>query len=115
MFEQQAADILGIPFDEWTQGRPRDRGLHAGHRLQAGEAGAARDGRVVERLELPGLSPDAKRPPTRGPAVSSTYGCPTYRARTLWASSPLRPGRSDEHTSELQSLMRNSYAVICLK
>src|SRR3546814_4709438 len=23
--------------------------------------------------------------------------------------------RSDEHTSELQSLMRNSYAVICLK
>jgi hypothetical protein len=55
MFEQQAADILGIPFDEWTQGRPRDRGLHAGHRLQAGEARAARDGRVVERLELPGL------------------------------------------------------------
>src|SRR3546814_6070438 len=34
----------------------------------------------------------------------------------------LRPGsyasdvsRSDEHTSELQSLMRNSYAVLCLK
>src|SRR3546814_10185322 len=24
-------------------------------------------------------------------------------------------GRSEEHTSELQSLMRNSYAVICLK
>src|SRR3546814_2889302 len=24
-------------------------------------------------------------------------------------------GRSDEHTSELQSLMRNSYAVFCLK
>src|SRR3546814_10197551 len=26
-----------------------------------------------------------------------------------------RPGRSEEHTSELQSLMRNSYAVFCLK
>src|SRR3546814_5563821 len=26
-----------------------------------------------------------------------------------------RHGRSEEHTSELQSLMRNSYAVICLK
>src|SRR3546814_10073201 len=25
------------------------------------------------------------------------------------------PGRSEEHTSELQSLMRSSYAVICLK
>src|SRR3546814_6974961 len=24
-------------------------------------------------------------------------------------------GRSEEHTSELQSLMRNSYAVLCLK
>src|SRR3546814_1932186 len=26
-----------------------------------------------------------------------------------------KPGRSEEHTSELQSLMRNSYAVFCLK
>src|SRR3546814_9451275 len=25
------------------------------------------------------------------------------------------PARSEEHTSELQSLMRNSYAVLCLK
>src|SRR3546814_946003 len=25
------------------------------------------------------------------------------------------PARSDEHTSELQSLMRNSYAVLCLQ
>src|SRR3546814_1087097 len=27
----------------------------------------------------------------------------------------LNPSRSEEHTSELQSLMRNSYAVFCLK
>src|SRR3546814_10539729 len=27
----------------------------------------------------------------------------------------LTPGRSEEHTSELQSLMRISYAVFCLK
>src|SRR3546814_10671348 len=27
----------------------------------------------------------------------------------------LQPWRSEEHTSELQSLMRNSYAVFCLK
>src|SRR3546814_10313777 len=28
---------------------------------------------------------------------------------------PSAVGRSEEHTSELQSLMRNSYAVFCLK
>src|SRR3546814_5548537 len=28
---------------------------------------------------------------------------------------PIAPGRSEEHTSELQSLMRISYAVFCLK
>src|SRR3546814_17500168 len=31
-----------------------------------------------------------------------------------WPKSPL-PARSEEHTSELQSLMRISYAVFCLK
>src|SRR3546814_1545999 len=31
------------------------------------------------------------------------------------ASSAKRSGRSEEHTSELQSLMRISYAVFCLK
>src|SRR3546814_6657539 len=35
---------------------------------------------------------------------------------TLWCvSDNLRTGRSEEHTSELQSLMRISYAVFCLK
>src|SRR3546814_6493179 len=28
---------------------------------------------------------------------------------------PIKSSRSDEHTSELQSLMRTSYAVFCLK
>src|SRR3546814_116967 len=31
------------------------------------------------------------------------------------APSPAKAGRSEEHTSELQSLMRISYAVFCLK
>src|SRR3546814_2028202 len=36
---------------------------------------------------------------------------------TLWIMSPLKRAgrRSEEHTSELQSLMRISYAVFCLK
>src|SRR3546814_7755395 len=38
---------------------------------------------------------------------------PSTSAKTL-ASSPVR-NRSEEHTSELQSLMRISYAVFCLK
>src|SRR3546814_5381494 len=37
--------------------------------------------------------------------VSGTIGC----------SSPVQNIRSEEHTSELQSLMRHSYAVFCLK
>src|SRR3546814_4548848 len=34
---------------------------------------------------------------------------------SLAAARPLSSRRSDEHTSELQSLMRISYAVFCLK
>src|SRR3546814_8015322 len=34
-------------------------------------------------------------------------------ARSHWARVP--PSRSEEHTSELQSLMRISYAVFCLE
>src|SRR3546814_6159404 len=33
----------------------------------------------------------------------------------LWAAANQLSARSEEHTSELQSLMRNSYAVFCLK
>src|SRR3546814_3323310 len=45
-------------------------------------------------------------------------GCasPGYRATGfLSADAELRRARSEEHTSELQSLMRISYAVFCLK
>src|SRR3546814_2807814 len=37
-----------------------------------------------------------------------------YFSRTISAQVTFRP-RSEEHTSELQSLMRSSYAVFCLK
>src|SRR3546814_8829018 len=44
-------------------------------------------------------------------APRSTDGRPArYRATTL-----ARGGRAEEHTSELQSLMRNSYAVVYLQ
>src|SRR3546814_7678697 len=42
-------------------------------------------------------------------------GKSTFSARGLCASKRSCGSRSEEHTSELQSLMRNSYAVFCLK
>src|SRR3546814_1121727 len=54
------------------------------------QAGAERDGG-----EQRGREPDAYASPQAAPR--------------------LRPNRSEEHTSELQSLMRISYAVFCLK
>src|SRR3546814_20992622 len=36
-------------------------------------------------------------------------------ASPVWRGVPRQLGRSEEHTSELQSLMRISYAVFCLK
>src|SRR3546814_3146193 len=58
---------------------------------------------VPGALRLPGLrGPGTKKPPQGGDFV--TTGC---------AASAMQ--RSEEHTSELQSLMRISYAVFCLK
>src|SRR3546814_10238598 len=56
------------------------------------------------------------RPPTSAAAASRA---PCLRlVRTTAAPAPARAApmaRSEEHTSELQSLMRLSYAVFCLK
>src|SRR3546814_976840 len=83
---------------------------------------------AIGRLMLanaPPVSP-ASHVHTRG----GTYGSPVIWFRS-WSCSRLGPGksageddldfwlnvsrRSEEHTSELQSLMRISYAVFCLK
>src|SRR3546814_6267326 len=59
--------------------------------------------RCVVARGVPVLAPDAERAPgiLRG-------GIAGHHARQ-------RTQRSEEHTSELQSLMRKSYAVFCLK
>src|SRR3546814_4801596 len=46
---------------------------------------------------------------------SSRSSSPRRRCRTSTPPSTSSPSRSEEHTSELQSLMRISYAVFCLK
>src|SRR3546814_3499587 len=48
-----------------------------------------------------------RQPPSRSGAACND--------RRSWDFQPCRYGRSEEHTSELQSLMRISYAVFCLK
>src|SRR3546814_5517920 len=49
------------------------------------------------------------------PLVESRFGCGGAGRRGVFGKSSGGYGRSEEHTSELQSLMRISYAVFCLK
>src|SRR3546814_8749644 len=49
------------------------------------------------------------------PAEPGSRGCRPCIRLSRMALAPADPGRSEEHTSELQSLMRISYAVFCLK
>src|SRR3546814_2543782 len=52
--------------------------------------------------------------PATGPRDPVRCGC--RRRPVAWAQRPwFAAARSEEHTSELQSLMRISYAVFCLK
>src|SRR3546814_4240917 len=46
--------------------------------------------------------------------VASRTALRNWRVRSSFGALK-RSSRSEEHTSELQSLMRNSYAVFCLK
>src|SRR3546814_3889192 len=55
----------------------------------------------------------SQQPPGERPQVSGAAACPSGRVRFPVRRASAR--RSEEHTSELQSLMRISYAVFCLK
>src|SRR3546814_3829001 len=58
-------------------------------------------------------------PHRRRHAHATAPDAPARRRYRHWSHNRVhragRPGRSEEHTSELQSLMRISYAVFCLK
>src|SRR3546814_9500258 len=47
--------------------------------------------------------------------VAETVGAAGFLLDRARRPAPIFPSRSEEHTSELQSLMRISYAVFCLK
>src|SRR3546814_3239625 len=57
----------------------------------------------------------AVRRPSDREATFTSAGMAQYQAELARMIGALRANRSEEHTSELQSLMRNSYAVFCLK
>src|SRR3546814_10272820 len=68
----------------------------------------SRAGRATTAAKPIGLArPEATAVPARKVARPGTSGARYQR--------PTRASRSEEHTSELQSLMRISYAVFCLK
>src|SRR3546814_2170369 len=57
----------------------------------------------------------AQQPPGRARPPASRFRLVGVSSGTPWLPRRGRGGRSEEHTSELQSLMRISYAVFCLK
>src|SRR3546814_1434928 len=85
--------------------------------LEAREGGI---GRTAERPEQ--RAERAQRRNTDEPALALRQSCPPVSypfahgtARTVILAICCPSVRSEEHTSELQSLMRISYAVFCLK
>src|SRR3546814_3710321 len=70
---------------------------------------------------VPENFPQALIPPAQGLMVADGYGATVVRESADFALNAARRRalllqfRSEEHTSELQSLMRISYAVFCLK
>src|SRR3546814_3603444 len=71
-------------------------------------------GRRHVRRDPAGRRPDGE--PSAAGTVSPSSLHPNSSSDPLQAPKPRKvPHRSEEHTSELQSLMRISYAVFCLK
>src|SRR3546814_7678048 len=114
--------------------RAGDRSLPAGgagdrpRRRAAGGGGNARRRLRLHREALRHRAPRERRRPRAGeapPGAGGAQAAPGAGDRQRPRSPPgrplagdraaARPGRSEEHTSELQSLMRISYAVLCLK
>src|SRR3546814_4665740 len=85
---------------------------HGYPRLSKARAARPRHRRRHKRRRRGRLRRSAPAPTARQTArerqAPAAATAPSGRAATT-------PKRSEEHTSELQSLMRNSYAVFCLK
>src|SRR3546814_9658619 len=72
------------------------------------EQTSAGDRAGVDQRAFAGAQHAGQQPAARGPGGGD-------RASRLFRQKHVDESRSEEHTSELQSLMRISYAVFCLK
>src|SRR3546814_2356509 len=103
-----SADVCSSDLDRRSGGRTGGRGRRHGH----ADLDRSRERSAMARA----LRREDSR--TRG---TDAPGRRLYRVRLPDRHARLRGAgdaarvRSEEHTSELQSLMRNSYAVFCLK
>src|SRR3546814_5509275 len=73
--------------------------------------GYSRAVRVGDRIDVAGCAPIEPD----GASTVGDAGVQAARCLTIIGEALAALGRSEEHTSELQSLMRISYAVFCLK
>src|SRR3546814_6381976 len=71
-------------------------------------------GAAAAGAAAPAAEPASSAAPEPAPA-EATAAAADIGAAPVIAAPPSPPTRSEEHTSELQSLMRISYAVFCLK
>src|SRR3546814_5896609 len=90
---------------------PSDQGTGASAAARKG--GPRGGGDAVEGRTDRGIQADHRRGARRTEADAEPAR--TERAGKGACRRTARPGRSEEHTYELQSLMRTSYAVFCLK
>src|SRR3546814_5317178 len=101
-----SSDLLGQHRPDLRVAEAEPRRLRAHTRHSAGDAPGP-PGSV--RLRAPAADVQGPAPdPVRRPALGAGQAGPA-------AAGDRKAHRSEEHTSELQSLMRISYAVFCLK
>src|SRR3546814_4523313 len=96
------------------------------HPRSQGSVSGLRDGRMRRVFDHPAIHPQFRGKPWRGNPLflwcgadlaerGDTRHLAAHAARRIPRRMPRKAQRSEEHTSELQSLMRISYAVFCLK
>src|SRR3546814_10841062 len=116
LFRSPAADNHALATDRGRRGGP----CHTVHAQGAGRGSGIRAHPRTKPAKgqamNPARTPTAPTPLLEARGVSKRFG--KFQALTdvdLQLAAGERRARSEEHTSELQSLMRTSYAVFCLK
>src|SRR3546814_1021557 len=93
----------------------RDLGREAGAPTAAGAAGEAPDNAAGAPESGEGRAPNALDLLRQSSSIGEARASMLPNRNFLITAGTLIPCRSEEHTSELQSLMRISYAAFCLK